>query len=103
MDTDLHVGPTVWPLLQSSERVRAVGRVQVGSGRDGVLSVLDRVTGVAAGQRVFLIVIIPAEHTHTGQMKPEAMGETTHRSDLSGVTAQNLVTVVFKCNATTMH
>ncbi len=63
------------PLSQSPERIRAVGRIQVRAGRDGVLSVLSRVTAVTARQRILLIVIIPAENTHTDRDRIKTCGK----------------------------
>lgn len=67
----LHVCATMRPLLQSPERIRAVPRIQVRAGRDGVLPVLSGVTAVTARQRVLLVVIIPAEHTHRQRLNQQ--------------------------------
>lgn len=48
----LHVDATVAALAQGREGVGAVGRVEVGAGGDGILSVLGRVTAPAPRQWV---------------------------------------------------
>lgn len=62
---NLHVGASVLPLRQGSEWIRPIGRVQIRSGRDGVLSVGRRLAAVTPGQVVVLKVVVP-EKTRAG-------------------------------------
>lgn len=57
----LHVDAAVAALAQGGEGVGAVGRVEVGAGRDGVLGILGRVTAPAPRQGVLQVVVGPAE------------------------------------------
>lgn len=59
--THLHVDAAVAALAQRREGVGAIGRVEIGAGRDGVLSVLGRVTAPAPRQGVLQVVVGPAE------------------------------------------
>lgn len=63
---NLHVGSSMWPLVKGSERVRPIGRVQIRSCRDGVLSIGRRVAALAPRQRVFLEVVVPEKTRCSG-------------------------------------
>lgn len=58
-DKNLHVSSSVWPLFQSSERIRPIGQVQIWPRWDGVLAIGRRSAVLAPGQWVVLIVVIP--------------------------------------------
>ena len=62
------VGSTVRSVAEGGERVSSVWRIQVVPGRDGVLSRIGRIAGLAAGQRIRLVMVVTHQTNHRVQI-----------------------------------